>query len=56
MLAVAFRMTNDNGNAVRGIVVIEEIPEELAYAAAGVSQTISFKAYRVALTFHPLAL
>lgn len=41
---------------VRGIVVIEEIPEELAYAAAGVSQTISFRAYRVALTFHPLPL
>ena len=41
---------------VRGIVVIEEIPEELAYAAAGVSQTISFKAYRIALTFHPLPL
>jgi RecB family endonuclease NucS len=41
---------------VRGIVVIEEIPEELAYTAAGVSQTISFKAYRVALTFHPLPL
>ena len=34
--------------------MIEEIPEELAYAAAGVAQTISFKAYRVALTFHPL--
>jgi predicted nucleic acid-binding Zn-ribbon protein len=42
--------------AVRGIVVIEGIPEELAYTAAGVSQTISFKAYRVALTFHPLPL
>jgi predicted nucleic acid-binding Zn-ribbon protein len=42
--------------AVRGIVVIEEIPEELAYAAAGVSQTISFKAFRVALTFHPLPI
>jgi len=41
---------------VRGIVVIEEIPEELAYAAAGVSQTISFRAYRVALTFHPLPI
>jgi predicted nucleic acid-binding Zn-ribbon protein len=41
---------------VRGIVVIDEIPEELAYAAAGVSQTISFKAYRIALTFHPLPL
>lgn len=43
-------------NPVRGIVVIEEIPEELAYAAAGVAQTISFRAYRVALTFHPLPM
>ena len=43
-------------NGVRGIVVIEEIPEELAYAAAGVAQTISFKAYRVALTFHALPM
>lgn len=42
--------------AVRGIVVIEEIPDELAYTAAGVSQTVAFKAYRVALTFHPLPL
>ncbi|MGH7338180.1 MAG: hypothetical protein ACREI7_11405 [Myxococcota bacterium] len=41
---------------VRGIVVIEEIPEELAYAVAGVAQTISFRAYRVALTFHPLPI
>jgi predicted nucleic acid-binding Zn-ribbon protein len=46
----------DQRTPVRGIVVIEEIPEELAYAAAGVSQTISFRAYRVALTFHPLPL
>ena len=43
-------------NAVRGIVVIEEIPEELAYAAAGVAQTVSFKAFRVALTFHDLPI
>ena len=34
--------------------MLEEIPEEFAYAAAGVSQMISFRAYRVALTFHPL--
>jgi predicted nucleic acid-binding Zn-ribbon protein len=41
---------------VRGIVVIEEIPEELAYAAAGVGGTITFHAFRVALTFHRLEL
>jgi RecB family endonuclease NucS len=41
---------------VRGIVVIEEIPEDLAYAAAGVGPTLSFHAFRVALTFHALEL
>ncbi len=45
-----------DGGAVRGIVVIEEIPEELAYAAAGVASTVAFKAFRVALTFHDLPL
>ncbi|MEM7410563.1 MAG: hypothetical protein AAF430_10055 [Myxococcota bacterium] len=48
-------LAKDRSN-VRGVIVIEEIPEELAYAAAGAAQTISFKAYRVALTFHDLPL
>jgi len=42
------------GQSVRGLVVIEEIPEDLAYAAAGVADTLAFMAYRVALTFHDL--
>ena len=44
------------GKAVRGIVVVEEIPEELSYAAAGVAGMVEFMTYRVALTFHALEL
>jgi hypothetical protein len=39
---------------VRGIVLCEEPPESLSYAAAAVSDTITFKTYRVALTFEDL--
>jgi len=41
---------------VRGIVVMEDLPEELAYAAAGAGGTITFHTFRVALTFHPIDL
>jgi hypothetical protein len=41
-------------SAVRGIVVLDRIPEEVAYAAAGMAGTVSFKAFRVALTFQDL--
>jgi hypothetical protein len=40
--------------AVRGVVVLQELPEEVAYAAAGVAGTVSFKAFRVALSFQEL--
>lgn len=39
---------------VRGIVVVEQLPEELAYAAAGVGGAIAFKGVQLALTFHDL--
>jgi hypothetical protein len=39
---------------VRGIVLCEEPPESLSYAAAAVADTILFKTYRVALTFEDL--
>jgi len=39
---------------VRGIVLCEEAPEGLSYAAAAVSDTVTFKTYRVALTFEDL--
>ena len=41
---------------VRGLVVIEDVPEALAYAAAGLSDMVSFKTFRVALSFHELAI
>lgn len=39
------------GDHVRGIVVLQELPEAVGYAAAGVAGMVSFKTYRVALTF-----
>ncbi len=39
---------------VRGIVLCEDPPESLSYAAAAVIDTVSFKTYRVALTFEDL--
>jgi hypothetical protein len=44
----------DDEKEVRGIVVLEQLPEEVAYAAAGTGGAVSFKAFRVALTFHDL--
>lgn len=39
------------GAKVRGIVLCPEAPEDLSYTAAAVADTVSFKTYRVALTF-----
>ena len=39
------------GDHVRGIVVLQELPEAVGYAAAGVAGMVSFKTFRVALTF-----
>jgi hypothetical protein len=39
---------------VRSIVVLEQLPEDVAYAAAGAGGNLAFKAFRVALTFHDL--
>ncbi|MDZ4340133.1 MAG: hypothetical protein U1B94_07960 [candidate division NC10 bacterium] len=42
------------GNAkqpVRGIVLIEGVPEKLSYAAAAVADTLAFKTYRMAVRF-----
>jgi RNA polymerase subunit RPABC4/transcription elongation factor Spt4 len=39
---------------VRGVVVLEQLPEEVAYAAAGTAGAVAFKAFRVALTFHDI--
>lgn len=39
---------------VRGLVLLDQLPEEVAYAAAGVAGAVAFKTFRVALTFHDL--
>ena len=44
------------GKKVRGIVLCEQPPESLSYAAAAVADTIAFKTYRVALTFEDLEI
>ena len=44
----------EDGKKVRGIVLCEEPPASLSYAAAAVSDTITFKTYRIALTFEDL--
>jgi len=41
---------------VRGIVLLEEMRDELAYAASAVSDTIAFKTYRIALAFEDVDL
>jgi hypothetical protein len=42
------------GDDVRGVVVLDQLPEALAYAAAGAAGSIAFKGYQLALTFHDL--
>lgn len=41
---------------VRGIVVVDKLPEEVSYAAAGVAGSVSFKSYRVSLSFDDLSV
>ncbi|MFQ5847336.1 MAG: hypothetical protein ACE5IQ_06620 [Candidatus Methylomirabilales bacterium] len=36
---------------VRGVILVEEAPKNLSYAAAAVAETIRFKTYRVAMAF-----
>ena len=36
---------------VRGVVLVDSVPEDLGYAAAAVADTVEFKLYRVGLTF-----
>ncbi len=37
--------------SVRAIVLTGSVPDDLSYAAAAVSGTVSFKTYRVAVAF-----
>lgn len=42
------------GEEVRGIAVMEHLPEAVGYAAAGVSGMVIFKTFRVALSFQEI--
>lgn len=44
----------EDGGEVRGVVVLDRVPEELVYAAAGAGGAISFKSCRLSLSFHDL--
>jgi hypothetical protein len=46
----------DSEAAVRGIVLVDQLDEDLGYAAMAVSDTVAFKTWRVALTFESLEL
>lgn len=41
---------------VRGIVLMGQVPDEIGYAATAVADTISFKMYRMAITFESIEL
>ncbi|MCH7643640.1 MAG: hypothetical protein IH974_02305 [Myxococcales bacterium] len=47
---------SDEEQEVRGIVLVDSVPEDLGYAAAAVSDTVEFKLYRVGLTFEKVDL
>jgi RecB family endonuclease NucS len=41
---------------VRGVVLMESAPGDLSYTAAAVSDTVSFKTYKMSLAFHDLEI
>lgn len=44
------RHLGKSGQEVRGIVLLESLPDDLGYAAAAVSDSVEFKLYQLALT------
>jgi hypothetical protein len=46
----------DGKQAVRGIVLVEEPPEDLCYAAAAVADSVTLMTYQLALTFEAVEL
>ena len=44
------------GKRVRGIVLCDEVPEDLSYTAAAVADTVRFKTFRFALSFDDIEL
>jgi hypothetical protein len=44
------------GQDVRGVVIMAEVPDEVAYAATAVSDTVSFKTFRLSVAFDEVDL
>ena len=44
----------DDGDAARGIVLIESLDEEFGYAASAVGETVSFRTWRASVAFEPI--
>lgn len=44
------------GQDVRGLVLMAKVPDEVAYAAAAVSHTVSFKTFRLSVAFDDVDL
>ena len=50
------RHLGGSGEEVRGIVLLDDLPDDLGYAAAAVADTVEFKLYRFQLTFESVIL
>jgi RecB family endonuclease NucS len=50
------RHLSDGRQQVRAIVLVEEPPASLPYAAAAVADTVAFKTFRVALVFEDVEI
>jgi hypothetical protein len=50
------RHLGSSGEEVRGIVLLDSLPDDLGYAAAAVADTVEFKLYQLQLTFEPVIL
>ena len=48
------RHLGESGEEVRGIVLLDSLPDDLGYAAAAVSDTVEFRLYQMALTLEPV--
>jgi hypothetical protein len=44
------------GQEVRGVVLLDAVPENLGYAAAAISDTVEFKRYRVGLSLEKIEI
>jgi hypothetical protein len=48
------RHLGKSGQEVRGMVLLDALPDDLGYAAAAVADTVEFKMYQLALSLEPV--